>query len=574
MKSARFAAALGVAVAGFGTLSLVSHGAVHGLGPFTMATAIGLPTSDGGTEPRETVVSTGPHPGYYVISNTGGTATVWESNDGGKTDPWHITGPIAIGNQTVPTIDVDIVSMPAGSTNPGRLIAIELDFGGVNFRTSYSDDGGVNWTVSTTTGSPVVTTAPSTTQLADQDRPWLATGPNDRAYLLFHNLASGVANHNMYVATSNDGGAHFDAPQPVTIPNTQAYLDLQCADSGGPSNLFVNPRDGRVYAVFGTRSSAVAGGCGASVTGTLEVNVVAATRVWVATAPAASTETPGAWTQSLAVDDNTSGFIVGMQLAPAALDSADNLYVVYPESTHQYPNYDGAAIKFVHAPQNGALGIVANPYGLLGPANQVWSAPVTVDPPVAGAPGDLLPHVVAGGSGQIDVAYFHGQIIPNSSPATIGWYLVTAQSLDALDSTPVVSPPTPINYPGGPPAPVAAYSGWTASQMMGACNPSGPAAGVLNGLNCNRSTDVWGVALDSQGAFQVTWPGAPLGNFGCSSPCNETFVTTQTDGPTIGPPGPGPDVPEAPFGLPLIAIGGVVAAAAGVWSRRRRASIG
>src|SRR5207244_6694910 len=139
---------------------------------------------------------------HYAISNTSNTAFVWESDDG--LTGWHKTNPTTggIANQTVPSIDVDIASMPAGSTHPGRLIAVELDFGGLNFRTSYSDDGGLTWTVSTTTGSPVVTSAPSTTELADQDRPWLATGPHDRAYLLFHNLASGTANHNMYVATS------------------------------------------------------------------------------------------------------------------------------------------------------------------------------------------------------------------------------------------------------------------------------------------------------------------------------------------------------------------------------------
>jgi hypothetical protein len=467
----------------------------------------------------------------------------------------------------MPTIDVDIVSMPAGSTHPGRLIAVELDFGGINFRTSYSDDGGVNWTVSTTTGSPVVTTAPSTTELADQDRPWLATGPNNRAYLLFHNLASGAANHNMYVATSADEGANFDPPIPVTSPGTQAYLDLQCADSGGPSNLFVNPRDGRVYAVFGTRSSVAAGGCGASVTGTFEVNVVAATRVWVATAPASGTEIPsgtvGGWAQSLAVDDNTSGDIVGMQLAPSALDSGDNLYVLYPESSTPYPNYDGAAIKYVHATQSDVL---ANPYGLLGPANQVWSAPVTVA--AGGGAGNLLPHVVAGGPGQIDMAYFAGTEIPGQTPpTTANWFLVAAQTLDALAPNPQISRVT-INYPGGPPAPVAAYSGWTASQMMGACNPSGPTAGVLNGLNCNRSTDVWGLALDSNGAFQITWPMAPATKFGCSQ-CNETFVTAQSDGPLIGP-GPGTGTPESPLGAAILLMGGAVAFGAATWYRRRR----
>ena len=127
-----------------------------------------------------------------------------------------------------------------------------------------------------------------------------------------HNLASGVLSHNMWVATSTDNGATFGPYVPITLPGQQAYEDLACADSGGPSNLFVNPRTGRVYAVFGTRSSTVAasGGCGASGTGSFEINVVAATRVWVASAAALDTADATKWTQSLAVDDDAAGNIV------------------------------------------------------------------------------------------------------------------------------------------------------------------------------------------------------------------------------------------------------------------------
>ena len=571
MRSARFAAVIGITVAAFGTLSLNSPGTAHALGPLTMATASALPTvgggtADGGTEPRETVVSTGAHPGYYVISNVSSTATVWESNDGGKTDPWHITG--AIANQTQPSIDVDIASMPAGSAHPGRLIAVELDFAVISFDISYSDDGGVNWTVSGT--APFNLNALPGGHLADQDRPWLATGPGDRAYLLFHNLASGTVTHNMYVETSTDDGANFAAPTPVTTPGTQAFTDLQCADSGGPTNLFVNPRDGRVYAVFGTRSAQPAGGgCAASITGPFEVNVVAATRVWVATAPVGGTTDPTQWQQSLAVDDLLTGQIVGMQLAPGALDSADNLFILYPESVTTYPNYDGAAIKYVHATQTD---IVANPFGALGPAHQIWSATVTVA--ASGGAGHLLPHIVAGGPGEIDFAYFEGDEIAGATPATsANWFLVAGQTLDALDANPAITT-LRVSYPGSPVQPQAAYGKETASQMMGACG-TGPAAGVENGTICGRSTDVWGIALDAAGGLQVTWPSASAGNFGCSStvtappPCT-TWVTTQTDGPTIAPPGPGQNVPEAPVAVALTVIGGGAAMLGLAWSRRSR----
>jgi len=517
----------------------------HAVGPLTFGTAAFLPTSDGGTEPRYAVTPNGKH---YAISNSGGLAQVWESDDG--LTGWHIVGTPA--NQTsLATIDVDLIAIPTGSPHAGRLVGAELDEAGLNFRISYSDDGGVTWTQSNIAAFGTNLLVPGGGELADQDREWLTPGPGGRVYLLFHNLASGTLSHNMYVSTSTDDGGSFGVPIPTTNPTTQAYQDLQCSDSGGPSNIFVNPSDGQVYAVFGTRSSVAVGGCGASVTGTFEVNVVAATRVWVATASASGATLPTGWTQSLAVDDNSTGQIVGMQLAPAAIDSANNLYVLYPESQAAYPNYDGAAIKYVHATQ---AAVIANPYGLLGPAQQVWSTPVTVAPP--GGAGNLLPHIVAGGPGQIDMAYFAGVEIAGASPATkADWFLTAAQTLDALDPLPTITTVT-LAYPSPTPS-RPTYSGFTASQMMGACSSNG----VQNGFLCSRSTDVWGVALDNQGNFQITWPMTlPNSLSECTTgSCNLTWVTSQTDGPTIAPATLGSNVPEAPYipALILAAVGGI-----------------
>src|SRR4051794_6268101 len=159
--------------------------------------------------------------------------------------------------------------------------------------------------------------------------------------MLFHTLLSGLLQHNMFVATSTDGGAPFGPPVPVATPPQQDYRDLQCADSGGPSNIMVDQHTGRVYVVFGTRSSdSPLSGCTAQPT---EINVVAANRVWVVSAAAADTRTPGAWTPHLAVNDTGVGgkksHIVGMQLAPGALDSKGNVYVAYPESIGDFPEY-------------------------------------------------------------------------------------------------------------------------------------------------------------------------------------------------------------------------------------------
>jgi len=416
-------------------------------GPPSFVTTL-LDGSSGSSEPRATVA---PKDLRYVVTNAkDGTEVVYRSPDGRA---WtKLTTP---PDQTQPTTDVDIVSMPSG-----RILTSELDFAGINFITAYSDDQGKTWTGS------------QGTTYADTDRQWFAVGPNDpatgkpRVYLLFHNLLSGTLQHNMFVATSKDGGETFDPPVPVATPPQQDYLDLQCADSGGPSNIFTNSKTGQVYVVFGTRSSPV-GGCAAQ---PVEINVVAANRVWVVTAAAADTETPGAWTPSLAVDDTAAGRITGMQLAPGAVDDAGNVYVAYPESLHDYPDYNGAAIKVVHAAAD----------------LKTWSKPFTVAP--SGGVGNILPHIVAGEAGKIDLAYYTGA-------AGNVWYSESAQVLDALSSAPHVTTKRLSS--------VVVEKG-TASELMGACMQGTTA--TLNGFACGRSTDVNGIALDSCGNLLVTWP--------------------------------------------------------------------
>lgn len=500
-----------------------------------------LPGTAGRTEPRSAFDGSGRGSVITNVSSpSGGSSTgdavVFTTADHGLT--WQPTAAEPAG-QSQASSDVDIVALTKG-THAGRQVASELDFTGINFRTSYSDDGGRTWTQST---GPGLFTG---TGFADTDRQWLATGgPVDPAtgeqdvYLLFHNLVSGTANHNMFVAKSSDGGATWSAPLPITLPGSQAYADLQCADSGGPSNLFVDPATGRLYAAWGTRSSQPplqdTGGCGASVTGAPEINVVAATRVWMATT--ADPTTPGSWTTSLAVDDNPTGQIVGMQLSPGAIDSAGNVYIAYAESPGTYPNYDGAAIKLVH-----------NTSPLL---QNSWSQPVVVTPgaasaaasDTAGTPGNVLPHILAGAPGRVMLAYFHGFARPGTTP---GWHVQEADTTDALAPHPAFKTQD-ISFAALPTAPgsttlssqdVTVATG-TASQLMGACG-TGPTASVQNGLACNRATDVWGAAVDpTTCSASFSWPVASTDSgfndaFYASDPrFFGTYASTQTAGGTL-----------------------------------------
>jgi hypothetical protein len=451
-----------------------------------------------GTEPR---VAVGPDDRRWVATTDGeqgGPVVVFSSPDG------HVWSKTAgdVGGQTVPTIDVDIVALPTG-----RIIASELDTAGLNFPTGYSDDGGKTWTASTGTTA------------ADQDRQWFAVGKVDpstkqpRVYLLFHNLASGLAQHNMWVQTSHDGGATFGAPVPVTTPtpgNQDAYLDLQCGDSGGPSTIMADQRTGKVYVVFTTRAAPQnggidVGGCGASVFGPIEVNVVAGTRVWVGQADADAQS----FSDSLAVDHAADGHIVSMQLAYGALDRAGNVYVAYPESPRPYPDFSQAAVRYVFSAPGDTL---------------KWSQPRTVLPngPDGSGGGHQLVHMVAGDPGQLSFAYFTGVPQSTGKPA---WFLEHSQTQDGFDQAP--------DFVHQRVSDVKTYR-YTAAEMMAACSePDDPAQGIENGFECNRSTDVWGIAADQECRTVIAWPTGTKDQPDEAPGKLGTYVSTQTGGPTL-----------------------------------------
>jgi hypothetical protein len=188
-----------------------------------------------------------------------------------------------------------------------------------------------------------------------------------------------------------------------------------------------------------------------------------------------------------------------MQLAPGAVDTAGNVYVSYPESINDYPDYDGAAIKVVHASRSDL---------------DHWSAPSVVAPP--GGPGNVLPHIVAGAPGKVDVAWFHGVEQKNAKP---DWFSYAAQSLDALSAHP--------HWTTTKLSDVVTEHDQTASDLMGACLQGTEA--TLNGFYCSRSTDVNGIALDSCGSLLVVWPAQ------AGLKTDATYVSRQTAGPTLLP---------------------------------------
>src|SRR5213592_4805118 len=148
MHRLRFVPLVGLA------LVLLGLGAAPGAAGASPYTTMRLPNSSGFSEPREAITNGGQ---FWVESNAAdGSAAVWGSKNGLS---WTQT-PTEPAGQTLASTDVDIVTTPSG-----RIVETELDFGGINFRTAYSDDGGATWIPS------------EGTTLADTDRPWLAADP-------------------------------------------------------------------------------------------------------------------------------------------------------------------------------------------------------------------------------------------------------------------------------------------------------------------------------------------------------------------------------------------------------------
>jgi hypothetical protein len=308
----------------------------------------------------------------------------------------------------------------------------------------------------------------------------------------------------------------------------------------------VDQRTGEVYAVFTTRSAQLtpnfdAGGCAAPLTGQpIEINVVAGTRVWVARSKDGS---PGSWTDSLAVDKSASGHIVSMQLAYGALDTEGNIYVAYPESPNPFPDYAGSGIHYVVSPPDND------------PSHSLkWSAARQVKPEDRSeTTSHQLVHMVVGSPGEISLAYYVGQ---KRSDGKSNWFETQAQTQDGLDASPTFVEQRLSD--------VRTYSAYTPSEMMAACgDPDDPTQGIQNGFVCNRSTDVWGIALDRQCRTVIAWPTgtADIGNGPqTDEPTNRrgTYVSTQSGGDTLCEPLTKP-IP-APFAGSAAALGSGVGA--------------
>jgi hypothetical protein len=136
--------------------------------------------------------------------------------------------------------------------------------------------------------------------------------------------------------------------------------------------------------------------------------------------------------------------------------------------------------------------------------------------------------MTVGDPGQLMGEYWEGVDRPGQAPA---WYMTAAQTNDGFAANPTITTARISN--------VAADTG-SASQLMGACTNVPGIAGIINGLACGRSPDVWGVTTDAGCRTHIVWPAVDQTAAGGAdaqhaAPDSDpgTWVSSQTGGPTL-----------------------------------------
>lgn len=208
------------------------------------------------------------------------------------------------------------------------------------------------------------------------DRQWLATYGENVVYLAFNQLPYGPM-----VSKSVDGGVTW-----VTLP---AVGTSQTTGSIG--NAVVDPNDGSVYVTYQV------------------CDELCADEVWVTM----SHDGGLTWTQARVHDGAGQ---VGNVFSPIAMDTSGNLYVVWSETDPA----SGRAKAYVSSSTDKGLH---------------WSAPSRVG---VGLGNALMPWLVAGDAGRVDVVFYGSDHMGDAAtaPAGTAWYVYFAQSLDALNATP------------------------------------------------------------------------------------------------------------------------------------------
>ena len=318
--------------------------------------------------------------------NSGGV-DFWRSLDGGATFTYQQTGnPLGGGDSHVVV-----------SRNGDVFLA---DLGGAAIYTSKSTDHGATFVDSTPAG-------------ANSDRQWLATytpraapagSEPTKVFVSYHDLAP---DNLPYECISLNGGTIF---QPVCNPMaTRADVIANATGNTIIGNQVFDSR-GTIYGVFLSPNQTE-----------VPPDTSASMRyLWLAVS------TDGIVFADQRIASAPLGYDMGGLFPVIAVDRSDNLYVVWSE---RKAPAGSSVIKLSYSTDHGVT----------------WSAPRTITPAGQSA---LLPWIVAGNTGQVDVTWV-GSTSGSANDPGADWYQYHAQSVDVLHGgafTTVAVSPQPTRY--------------------------------------------------------------------------------------------------------------------------------
>jgi len=279
---------------------------------------------------------------------------------------------------------------------------------------AFSDDRGATWTE-----NDVAAVNPSFI-----DRPWLAVYPSklsanqDQVYIVYHDFSVSQIN----VAASNNGGQAFGPSVDVLGSNGMAFANSFCNTI--PSGIEVDPGTGEVYVEWITADPVANTTQGCNITQIQNFH-----QVWVAHSAPADPATLTVWDAHMVFDGgpNTNTDDI---FATLAVDSAGNVYSVFPDNLRSSVNFD---IWFSHSINKA----------------QTWSNPVAVN---SDGGTNFFPWIAAGSAGRVDFIYLHTPDLTPSDAKLSPWTTKFAQTTNGTAAVPkfaVTSASSGIMHVGG-----------------------------------------------------------------------------------------------------------------------------
>lgn len=356
-------------------------------GNFTFGTPIKMPRDNAGIffqaggEPEIKIDLYG---NIYIAAIQGvpGGTDLWKSVDNGTTFE-YLGQPDGLQNQCAGTVPQCLalgggdVSMDVSSG--GYLYVSSLYLGDVTVSTSF--DGGMGGIAP---GQAWQVNPLGTTVSAADDRQWLAAYGPETVYMAYRE-APGTGS--LFVVKSTDAAQSFGAPVLVKLANSTQ------------GNLIVDPYDGALYST--TIPS----------TAPNEIHLLK------------STNGGASWAEST-IYTGAAGTLAGLKFTTLAQDRGGNLHLVFSSGTGTIAAPVSPHVYLMSSADKGAT----------------WLEPVRVDNGAANISA-LMPWVVAGSPGVVDITWLGSTTTTPSSPAPPAtpqptWHLFFARTSNALAGSP------------------------------------------------------------------------------------------------------------------------------------------